>query len=338
MNQKKYVEYIIEKLSSFNNQIEINAKLNLLDLNVFAEDFFAQLFNIMYGYNFENANKCKSNQEAIDLIDYNIKTVMQVTSNTKKEKIDNTLGKKNIEELSKEGFKLRILIIKNECGNLKKANFKNIYNIDFTPSKDIITLKDILNEIKSLNIDKLELIYQFFIKQFEYRNTYEKPNFNSENYLKTVANITYVLNLLAKEVYSDVVNKINFNEFNINKKIEFNDLCKMKKSINDFKVYMGVMDRLYNDLNEHRPNGMKSVFNKLCSFYEDELLEDTVNMKKFLNIIKKTVNHVKGSSNYDNSIPEEELELCVKIIVIDAFIKCKIFENPELEEEYDYKY
>ena len=34
------------------------------------------------------------------------------------------------------------------------------------------------------------------------------------------------------------------------------------------------------------------------------------------------------SNNYAE-IPYEELEICVEIIVVDAFIRCKIFENPE---------
>ena len=36
-----------------------------------------------------------------------------------------------------------------------------------------------------------------------------------------------------------------------------------------------------------------------------------------------------NSTNYDG-IPFEELELCVNILVVDAFIKCKIFESPKI--------
>ena len=37
---------------------------------------------------------------------------------------------------------------------------------------------------------------------------------------------------------------------------------------------------------------------------------------------------IMGSSNY-NIMPIEELQLCVDILVVDAFIRCKIFKNPE---------
>ena len=48
----------------------------------------------------------------------------------------------------------------------------------------------------------------------------------------------------------------------------------------------------------------------------------------FLLVINKVIEIVLNSNNY-TEIPYEELEICVEIIVVDAFIRCKIFENPE---------
>jgi len=39
--------------------------------------------------------------------------------------------------------------------------------------------------------------------------------------------------------------------------------------------------------------------------------------------------HLHSSSKNYIEIPYEELEFCVGIIVVDAFIRCKIFKNPE---------
>ncbi len=70
------------------------------------------------------------------------------------------------------------------------------------------------------------------------------------------------------------------------------------------------------------------MFNKLTSFYEQEILNTNIsNVEKFFNIISSTVNYIEQSKNYI-SIPKDELELCARIIVVDAFIRCKIFENP----------
>lgn len=37
---------------------------------------------------------------------------------------------------------------------------------------------------------------------------------------------------------------------------------------------------------------------------------------------------IQNSKNY-LQIPYEELEMCVGMVVVDAFIRCKIFKNPE---------
>ena len=48
----------------------------------------------------------------------------------------------------------------------------------------------------------------------------------------------------------------------------------------------------------------------------------------FLKVIEKVIIIVINSANYVE-IPIDELELCVKVLVVDAFVRCKIFENPE---------
>ena len=52
----------------------------------------------------------------------------------------------------------------------------------------------------------------------------------------------------------------------------------------------------------------------------------------FFEVISKVEEKILNSSNY-SSIPFDELELCVNILVVDAFIRCKIFENPD---KYNY--
>lgn len=37
----------------------------------------------------------------------------------------------------------------------------------------------------------------------------------------------------------------------------------------------------------------------------------------------------------NDNISEEELEICIQIIVVDAFMRCKIFKNPG-GETYDF--
>ena len=54
----------------------------------------------------------------------------------------------------------------------------------------------------------------------------------------------------------------------------------------------------------------------------------------FILVLEKIQKKTLQSANY-NQIPIDELELCVNILVVDAFIRCKIFENPK---EYKYAF
>jgi hypothetical protein len=55
------------------------------------------------------------------------------------------------------------------------------------------------------------------------------------------------------------------------------------------------------------------------SFLGDEL---------FLKIKDDVIEKIRQSANFVK-MPIDELELCLNILIVDAFIRCKIFENPE---------
>lgn len=65
---------------------------------------------------------------------------------------------------------------------------------------------------------------------------------------------------------------------------------------------------------------IRQEYAKLTSTLTDDQL--------FFAVIEKVQEKILNSANYQN-IPFDELELCVNILVVDAFIRCKIFENPE---------
>lgn len=87
------------------------------------------------------------------------------------------------------------------------------------------------------------------------------------------------------------------------------------------------MENIYSEFDRQGVNKSKSVLDLirrdyLCSknkFSDDDL---------FSYIIKSVINRIQDSKNYV-PIPFDELELCVNILVVDAFMRCKIFENPE---------
>ena len=87
MNRNIYVTKIKTLLNILKGEIKDSGKLNLLDINVHAEDFFRDFLNLIYGWQLQNMNQWNLNAAGGDLwYDYG-KIVIQVSSTATKDKI-----------------------------------------------------------------------------------------------------------------------------------------------------------------------------------------------------------------------------------------------------------
>lgn len=319
MNRQMYFNYIAEKIEILAWRIKTGGKLNLLDLNIHSETFFRDFLNILYNYNLQPSNVGKANYEAIDLIDEETKLVVQVTSTATTTKINSTLEKKKTKELAELDYNMKFLFIADDAKKLRDKTYINGYKIKFNPSIDILDKVTILESVSQLPIDKLTIVYDSMQKEFG-----ERPSI-----VKLSSNLAAIVNYLAKENLDNVSNNIQLNDYGIEEKIDFNDLSEIKEStFDEYKVYYGILDRIYEEFIREGTNKTVSVFRKITSFYEKEMVvKDLSSVEKFFNIIGKVEEYVM-KSDLLNNIPEEEIDMCVRIIVVDAFIRCKIFRNP----------
>ncbi|MED1068055.1 MULTISPECIES: ABC-three component system protein [Bacillus subtilis group] len=319
MNRPRYYDYIHEKLEVLAQRITTNGKLNLLHLNIHSETLYRELLSILYEYKLQPSNIGKANAEAIDLIDEDKKVVVQVSSTATKAKINSTLGKDKIKELSEEGYRIKFVFVANIAGNLRGNTYNNIYNISFDPNNDIWDKITVMEKISQLTIDKMTSVHDLIQKEFG-----ERPGI-----LKLSSNLAAIVNFLSKENLYDVTNSIQLNDYGIEEKIEFNELNDIKEStFDEYKIYYGMLERIYKEFNREGSNKAVSVLRKITSFYEKEVLnKESTNVEKFLNVIGKVQEHVL-QSELVKEIPEEEIDMCIRIIVVDAFVRCKIFKNP----------
>ena len=86
---------------------------------------------------------------------------------------------------------------------------------------------------------------------------------------------------------------------------------------------------MYREFDTQEVNKSLSVLNTIKNQY---VRLAAVNKKSpdeiFFTIVDNLIEIIMNSKNYIE-IPYEELEMCVSILVVDAFVKCKIFKNPE---------
>ncbi|KJS86929.1 MAG: hypothetical protein JM58_06055 [Peptococcaceae bacterium BICA1-8] len=316
MNRSKYFNYIENKLALLSCRINQRGKLNLLDLNTYSENFYAELLNKVFDLKLANMNAMKQNVEGIDLLDNTNKIIAQVSSTSTKQKIENSLSKNIFFEYT--GYRFKFISIAKDASGLKKQTFNNPHNVLFEPSEDIIDVNLVLTNILTKSIDEQKMLFDFIKKELG----------DEVDFVKMDSNIAIIINILSHEILTNITEQPETNSFEIEKKIQFNDLKSVRMIIDDYKVYYQKLDEKYKEFDKQGSNKSFTVLQTIRKQYS--ILKNEIEDKDelFLKIMDNIIDIVKSSKNYVE-ISYEELETYVGIIVVDAFFRCKIFENPE---------
>jgi len=314
MNRPNYFSVIEERLNLLATRIISRGRLNILDLHGHSENFYQYFLNELYGWVVTNENDNKQNVEAIDLIDRTNNYVIQVSAIATKQKIESSLSKELINKF--KNYRFKFISIARDADDLRKKNFNNPHGIIFNPKDDIIDKNAILSKIRGLHIDDQKRIYDFVKKEL----------ISEVDLVKLETNLAIIINILSKEDWDKKEAGAEINSFEIERKISYNNLSSAKSIIDDYTVHYGRVDSIYSEFDSQGSNKSSSV---LSTIRQDYLKEKNTAKDDdlFFKVISKVEGKVLNSSNY-SAIPIDELELCINILVVDAFIRCKIFENP----------
>ncbi len=327
MRTKELCEEISSILAVFSEKITINSKNNILDDNIFSEYYFKDILNLIYDYNLINANDEKSNATAIDLKDDNLKIYFQVTSNKSKKKIDDTIKK-----LKLEGeFKLYFLFLCSDASTLKRHTY-DLEKQNFDPQTNILDFSKLMGKIMGCDVNKVLKIYTICKRELGLRTNADESNSNLSKLIVSLSKINKMKNRDKKI------------SFDIEKKIDFNNLVYYKEIIKKNAYTTILVDQIYNCFDEEAKNISFCVLSNVFESYNKSI-------KKYneLNISKESTDFTKEDLFFEftiddlirylsaagecESIPRDELEHCIKIIVINTFLRCEIFKSPE---EYNY--
>lgn len=318
MNRSYYYMQVSNKLSILKSNIEVNGKLNILNDHVFSETFYAELLNLIYGYELNNLNKLKQNVAGIDLIDHKNKIFIQVSADSTKSKIEKSLSKDILLKFTDYTFKF--VAISKDATNLRNNKFINNNNIKFDPKRDIIDVAFLLKEFSNIkDILKQKEIVAFLKNELDFET-------NSKVF---DTNLASIINILYNESLEDSsIPEPNINQFEIDRKIKFNNLIDIEEDINDYLIYFGKLNEKYAVFDKEGANRSFSILRKLNKIYREcsKRIEDSLQI--YSTVYNEISDIIIKSKNYVE-LPLEELELYINIILTDAFIKCKIFKNPE---------
>ncbi|MCI5165140.1 MAG: hypothetical protein D3903_03355 [Candidatus Electrothrix sp. GM3_4] len=313
MNRQENFNFIEEKLSFLAFRIEMRGGLNILDLNLHSENFYLHFFNLLFDWNLQNLNTVEKNSAGIDLIDTANKIIVQVSATATRQKVESALSK-NLSKYNDYNFKF--ISISKDAKRLREQTFSNPHNLTFSPATDIFDTSSLLSIISTMDIDQQRGIYKFLKKELRSEPDPEKIE----------SNLTTIIKLLSKEDWSQGTMGFEIIPYDIEIKISYNQLEKSKVLIDDYKVHYHRIDKVYSEFDKQGVNKSISILNGIRTEYL-ALGKNLSPDHCFFSIFDKVIHKIRDSANY-TAIPDEELTLCVQILVVDAFIRCKIFKNP----------
>jgi len=91
LRREELLERISLSLATLRSYIDLKGLIHLFDTHIIAEDFMANLLNLVFGYNLQNLNYIHLNQPGIDLGDSDSGIAVQVTADKSRRKIQETI-------------------------------------------------------------------------------------------------------------------------------------------------------------------------------------------------------------------------------------------------------
>ncbi|MCH3973700.1 ABC-three component system protein [Bifidobacterium tibiigranuli] len=315
MNREIWFSYITTKFSELAVQLELNASQNLLSDHIHAEYFFRDLLNtVKNDWEFDNANDLAENTPGFDLISVPRKVLVQISGDSSREKINHSLSREQLEKYS--GYRFVFLFIVSAKPKYRTRSFDNPYGLDFEAGRDILDLKDLLGDIKGLPITPFRNVFTLV--------TNELGDMSGMTHIDST--LVNIVNSLAS-VKLDERPLANSSVFAIEDKISFNDLGAIRDLIIDHAPYTSRLDDIYSEYDRSGTNKTLATLMRISKTYRESCHAYNDPSDVFNSVVAELATQIRHSASCAE-ISIEVLDLCVCIIVVDAFMRCKIFKRP----------
>lgn len=305
-NRQSYISLIIRRLSYLKTEVTAFNTLNLTDINVIAENFYRDLFNLI-GFKFTNTNFESNNYAHIDLIDTVNKQAIQVTSQN-----DNIKIKEAIEGFfakpENKDYKLQILLISKDA-----KDYRTKFGNNFNHKEDVLDINRLLAIINDITeIDTIKGIADFLNK-----NVLTERRKTECSEVETIMELINYLSLNKNRVIIDKAINVDPKDKIENRFSEHSDYLKQQYS-ELYAKYNGALVEATSKI-----DGVEAEI--ISDFLKDEsdiiLTKENNNPKLALHSLVELF-YGKLSSNgvtFDKQ--------AIKFYLLDELIKCNVFPN-----------
>ncbi len=148
--------------------------------------------------------------------------------------------------------------------------------------------------------------------------------------------INQAINAIASINIEDEIDSSSLNTFEINKKIEYNSVKEYKYIIEEYSKYYGKLNSLYSELEKQgsfKKEKLLKVIRNLYLRIKGEIVNGKENeielIQQNADRILKNVEDKLWELIDKNQSNEDDIFIAIPIIVVDAFMRCKILEEPK---------
>lgn len=324
MHTPDLIRDIEERLVFLCGLVAVDGASNRLNIHLDLEDFFVQVLNALLGANLRNANYDSFNNAAYDLVDDESGLVVQVTADDSRAKIQSTL---NAMPASCAGYDLKFLMLVPKAKRHRDKALDNPSKLNFSLRDDVWDVAAVVSKIRSLSPDRVEQLHDYVVKELSScYPTFDPGAFDPGKFDSMLVHIVEVL----VEVPADSNSlAARVSPFSLDEKIDLNGLKPCYGQIQLVASYAGKLDSVYDTYAQQGKDVVTPVQNDINNTYL-RLLQTVDNpVSLYSAIVEDRFNYVL-SNGASSDFTREQLRMGVAAVVADAFMRCSIFEGPDL--------
>lgn len=156
-----------------------------------------------------------------------------------------------------------------------------------------------------------------------------------QSQLKKTSLLTNVINAIAAVDFEESESSRTPTPFSIVEKIDFNNIKRNKFLIQEYAGYNGKLNSLYIELEKDGSFKKEKLLRNIRYIYlkvKGQYVSDSANGLSITqdnadDIIETVTNELTSLASKIN-MPEEDIAFGVSIVIVDAFMRCKILEEP----------
>jgi len=225
------------------------------------------------------------------------------------------------------------------------ANFSNICHIeaaspggerynanstdDYRRSYENLILLCPKHHIETNNVDKYTVDVLKKMKR-----EHEAKFLKLEVLRKHPSALNIVINYIGNKIIDGPINEPP-NAPKIQEKILYNDIKEYKSIIEEYVLYNSHLNRLYKEIEEQGSTKKENILHNIRTLYLREKADKSIDDIKanadaiIENIKNELWQMVEISENSLTELPYEVINSSLLVILVDAFIRCKVLEEPK---------